>query len=248
MQPAQSGRAKGPAAAAGAAVGAVLAGVAALRGGKAVHPHGVVHEARLRPYGSRHAPRAAPLLRDPGEHRAIVRFSRSLGVPRPIPDLLGMSIRVLDAHGPGRHQDLLLVTSVDLPIAHHLFVPATDVQQRPYTSSLPYSAGRDRFLVGALPDAGSPRPPGDDEFDRLGAAAATGQLRFQLAIAPLRGRFRPVAELHIGARAPDELDALRFNPVENRGPGLEPVGFLNRMRDPAYRASQAAWRGRTPSA
>jgi hypothetical protein len=225
---------------AGAAVGAVLAGVAKLRGGKAVHPDGVVHRARLKLPGTPSAPGAAPLFAEPGEHDAIVRFSRSLGVPRPIPDLLGMTIRLTDLHGPGRHQDFLLVTSVDRPVLHHLFVPARDTQQRPYSSSLPYSAGRERFIVGALPHPASPRPPGEDEFDRLDAAAATGDLRFQLAVAAVGGRFQPVGELAIGARMPPAADATRFNPF-NTGPGFEPVGFLNRMRDPAYRMSQRAW-------
>jgi hypothetical protein len=225
---------------AGASIGAVLAAIAGLRGGKAVHPDGVVYEGRLVVPGSPDAPRAAKLLSAPGEHRAIVRFSRSVGVPRPLPDLLGMSIRVPDAYGPGRHQDLLLVTSADYPVLHHIFLPARDAQQRPYTSSLPYHAGDESFLVGALPDPRSPRPPGDNEFDRLDAAARTTRLVFQIAVASLRGRFQPVAELRIGARLPQELDALRFNPF-NCGGGMEPAGWLNGARDRAYKLSQAAW-------
>jgi hypothetical protein len=135
----------------------------------------------------------------------------------------------------------MLVTSADLPLVHHAFLPATDVQQRPYTSSLPYSAGGERFLIGALPDPASPRPDGGTELDRLDAAARTGRLRFQLAVAPVMGRFRPVAELRIGERLPGELDALRFNPW-NTGGGLEPVGALNGARDRAYKLSQRAWR------
>jgi hypothetical protein len=226
----------------GGSVGALLAVIAGARRGKAVHPHGVVYAARLVVVGAPAAPRGATLLSDPGSHLALVRFSRSLGVPRPIPDLLGMSIRVLDAYGPDRHQDLMLVTSADLPLVHHAFLPASDAQQRPYTSSLPYrSAGGERFLVGALPDPASPRPRGDDEFARLDAAARTGRLRFQLAVAPMMGRFAPVAELWIGERLPGELDALRFNPW-NTGGGIEPAGSLNGARDLAYKLSQATWR------
>ena len=225
----------------GALSGLVFGGASAVRRGKAVHPHGVVYAAELEVSGAPDAPQSASLLREPGGHPAIVRFSRSLGVPRPLPDLLGMSIRVPDAYGPAQHQDFLLVSSVDLPVAHHVFLPVTDAQQRPYSSSLPYRAGPDLFIVGTLPDPGSPRPAGEDEFDRLDAAAATGRLRFGLAVASLGGRFRTLATLRIGDRLGGELDALRFNP-QNTGGGLEPAGFLNRIRPRTYSMSQAGWR------
>jgi hypothetical protein len=181
------------------------------------------------------------LFADAARRPAIVRFSRSLGVPRPLPDLLGMSIRVPDAYGTGRHQDFLMVTSVDAPVVHHLFLPAGDVQQRVYSSSLPYRVGGGRkLLIGALPRAESPRPEGGDELERLATAAATGSLAFDLAVAPIWGRFRTVAQIRIGRPLPDAADALRFNPW-NSGGGLEPVGVLNRLRDYAYPLSQRAW-------
>lgn len=204
---------------AGSAVGGVLAAVAAARRGKAVHPHGVVHRARLVVEGSASAPRAAELLATPGEHEVLVRFSRSLGTPRPLPDLLGMSIRVVDAYGPDSHQDFLLVTSIDLPVLHHIFVPARGVGQRPYSSSIPYRAGDETFLVGTVPQS-------DEEFE--------------LAVAAMSGRFTRVGRLEIGERLTDTLDALRFNPF-NTGGGMAPVGVLNGMRARAYPMSQEAW-------
>lgn len=230
---------------AGWAAGIPFALAAAARGGKAVHPHGAVHEATIAISGDG-APAAAALLSRAKEHRALIRFSRSLGLPRPLPDLLGMSIRMPDVHGPGRHQDFMLVTSADLPVVHHGFLPAGDVWERPYTSSLPYRSGDDLFIVGALPKDG-PRPDGENELDRLAKAAATGELRFDLAVASLMGRFRPVGEIRIGARLPDELDAIQMNPW-NTGGGLEPAGFLNRLRDYAYPLSQAGWRARQSGA
>lgn len=224
----------------GLTIGGLLAGVAGVRGAKAVHPRGVVHAARLTIDGSHHAPQGSQLLSAPAEHRAIVRFSRSLGLPRPLPDLLGVSLRVLDAYGTCLDQDVLMVTSVDVPVLHHIFVPAADVQQRPYSSSLPYRAGGRSFLLGVTPDPGSPRPSGDDEFDRLARAAGTGRLMFGFAVAPVGGRFRRIGSLHVEERLPQSLDALRFNPF-NSGGGLEPVGVLNRLRDYAYPLSQAAW-------
>lgn len=230
--------------AAGWGVAAVLGGVAAARGGKAVHPDGIVHDARVVIDGSADAPPGSSLLSEPREHAAIVRFSRSVGLPRPVPDLLGLSLRVLDAYGPDEHQDVLVITSLDIPVLHHLFVPATDAQQRVYSSSLPYRAGDRSFLLGVLPDPTSPRPGGEDEFARVRAAAATGELRFGLGVAPVGGRFRRVGTIHVGAPRSPELDALRFNPVEHTGGGLQPAGALNRMRAMAYPLSQRGWGAR----
>lgn len=224
----------------GLAIAAGLAGVALVRRAKPVHPHGVTYRARLSVPGAPGAPAASALLATPAEHDAIVRFSRSIGVPRPLPDLLGMSIRVIDAYGAGRHQDFLLVTAGARPLLHHLLLPARDVQQRPYSSAFPYGAGDRRFVVGALPDAPSPRPPGDDEFHRLERAAATGRLTFGLAVAALRGPFDRVATLQIQEPLADTLESLRFNPFHCGG-GLQPSGLLNRMRRAAYPLSQRAW-------
>jgi hypothetical protein len=228
-------------AAGGVATGAVLAAVSALRRAKPVHPHGESFLATFSVAPEPSAPSAARLLSMPGEHRAVARFSRSLGLPRPLPDLLGMSIRVLDAYGRGSHQDLLLVTAGHHPLLHHVFLPAVDTQQRPYTSALPYRIGGRLFVVGALPDPRSPRPAGEDEFARLRAAAATGELRFRIALAPVGRRFRPVAELRIGAPLPGTLEGLRYSPW-NTGGGLQPAGVLNQMRRYAYPMSQWTWR------
>ena len=219
---------------------AALATVARVRRAKPVHPVGQVYDGVLALTGGPHVPPAATLLATRAEHRAVVRFSRAAGLPKPLPDLFGIAIRLPDVHGPGRHQDFLTVTSVDAPLLHHLFVPVTDPQQAPYSSSLPYAAGGRRFLVGLRPVPGSPRPRGRTVEDRLERAAVTGQLRFAFCIAWASGRFGPVGELRIGSRLPDELNRLRFNPW-NTGGGLEPAGILNRLRAYAYPASQEAW-------
>ena len=228
---------------AGYALGLALAGLAAVRRGKAVHPHGAVYEAELVVPSTSDALGSTELFGTCGRRPALVRFSRSLGLPRPLPDLLGMSVRVPDAYGTERHQDFLMVTTVDAPLIHHLFVPASDVQQRPYSSSLPYRAGDRKLVVGALPRPESPRFEGGNELERLAAAACTGALVFDLAVAEVWGRFRPVAELRVGARLPIEADATRFNPW-NTGGGLTPTGLLNRLRDYAYPLSQRAWEER----
>lgn len=196
-----------------------LGALARARGSKAVHPRGVVYAASVVIDGTADAP--APWLRDRATHTAVVRFSRGGGLPHPLPDVLGLAVRVPDAHGEGRHQDLLLVTSGDGPVIHHLLVPAWSYTGFPYSSLAPYRSQRGLVLIGA-------RPEGKD--------------RYSLGWAPLRGRLRRFGALEIGARRPDADNALRFS-VMNCGGGLEPATWVNRIRPAAYARSQQGWRG-----
>lgn len=231
--------ARGPLGATSAVLARAFATVARARGGKPVHPRGMVYEATLVVRGTRDAPDGAPFLTTPGAHSGIVRFSRSIGLPSWLPDAFGLALRLEDLHGPGRHQDFLLVTSFDHPVLHHLLIATRDAQSRAYSSSLPYMAGDERILIGALPLPESPRPAGPTADERLMRAAATGRLRFALAVAPYRGRFAPVGDIVIGRRLPGDRDAIAFDPG-NTGGGLRPTGALNRLRPAAYAGARAA--------
>ncbi|MBE2317020.1 hypothetical protein DVA67_013645 [Solirubrobacter sp. CPCC 204708] len=227
----------------GTALGVLFAAGAALRRGKALHPSGVVFSARLVVPGAAAAPQAAELLSRPAEYAAVVRFSRGLGLPDRMPDLFGLALRVCDAYGEGEHQDLLLTTSTDRPVLHHIVLPTRDAQARPYTSATPFRAGGETFIVGALPSPESPRPAAGDQLTRLRAAAATGELRFALAVARPFRRFTPVAELWIEDELPPEYDAMLFQPGSGGG-GLAPVGVINGMRRIAYPLAHRAWNRR----
>ena len=190
-------------------------GLSSARGRRILHPDGIAYQASFTVDGGDHG---ALLFDVPGEHAAIVRLSRALGLPKPLPDVLGLAVRLLDAHGPNRHQDFLLVTSADGPILHHLILPGPlGPYGQSYSSVLGYRIGDRLRLVGALPR----RPD------------------FDLAVAPLRGRWTPLGRLRLGERLSQEAsDELRFNPW-NTGGGIRPTGPFQGIRDPAYRGSQA---------
>ena len=93
-------------------------------------------------------------------------------------------------------------------------------------------------MLGARALGARPGPKLEDLGERR-----LGGLEFELAVAGLTERWKPVARLSLGERLPPaQTERLDFDPT-NSGGGLELVGLLNRLRGPAYNASQEG-RGR----
>ena len=206
-------------------------------GTRPLHPAGVAFAAELvvdqpRLHGAR-------LFAHEGRRPAVVRFSRGFGVPRPAPDLVALAIKVPDAYGPGRDQDLLMAAAGDRPVMRHLFAWGGTHLERHYSTVLPFAVGGRTMLVGATPAA--PFAGRDADLDELPRLAATGDLAFALRVATPTGHWHDVARLEVGRRlGDDEEEALDFNSSRSGG-GLEPVGYVNRVREAAY---AAAARGR----
>lgn len=222
-------------------VAGTFSGLSRLRGRRIVHPHGVGFEARLYPRGE--GATGSRLFDGAEPVPAVVRLSRSLGLPEALADPCGLALRVPHAYGDDQHQDFLLVTSARRPVARHLLLPARGFSARTYSCLLPYRIGESLMLVGAEP---VDRPPGPSlaelrERERAG-------LSFAITLATPSGTWREVARLELGARlAPEAVEALRFNPA-HAGGGIEPVGLLNDLRPAAYRGSQEGRRRSGPVA
>ena len=217
---------------------AVWGALSAIRGKRIFHPDGVAYEAEL--HVEHDGPQTgAPLFDVPGRHKAVVRASRGAGLPEGLPDTLGLGVRICDAHGPGRHQDFLINVSADLPVLHHLILPAWDgFFGQSYSSVLPYRIGGQLQLVGAVP-AAAERRRGRGALPELEELAALGEAAWDLVLAPPAGRWGPpVGRLRLTARLSDRVaEGLRFNPWHTGG-GIRPAGPLQGIRGAAYRGSQ----------
>jgi hypothetical protein len=178
------------------------------------------------------------LLSEGVERRALVRISRAVGLPDALPDVLGCAIRVPGAYGPGAHQDLALASTPEAPLARHALIPRKDFLAAFYSSLLPYRLGGELNLLAARVRSDS--ASGCNRVDELGATvAAGGTLTVTLLRGTLLGPFRPLARVHLdGLADANEAQRLRFNPW-NSGGGIRPAGWLNALRDSAYRGSQA---------
>jgi hypothetical protein len=224
-----------------AATAATFGVLSALRGKRFFHPSGVAFAGRVdvEPglgYG-------VPLLDEQRSFKAIARFSRGAGTPEPLPDVLGLAVRVLDAHGKGLHQDLLMVTSDRRPLGRHLLLPARGFLSRSYSSVLPYSIGAmGRFCFGADPLDVPATPRIRRTIDNVTTAVEQGGLLLRLTLAAFpAGPWHPWATLTLTHQVPTGVsDELRFNVMDNTGGGIQPEGWLQQLRRNAYQASQAA--------
>ena len=212
--------------------------LSAIRRRRIFHPDGIAVEATLDVEGT--ASTGAALFDERARRRCIARFSRGVGIREPLPDILGLALRVLDLSEEDACQDFLFVTSGAAPLVRSALLPAQGYADRHYSSLLPYRVGERTVIIGARPLLSSGMSP--RTFDELADALAAARLRFVLEIADPTGEWEPVGTVEFGRRlSENEADALQFN-VFNAVDGIEPVGFLNTLRRKAYAGSQRARR------
>lgn len=201
-------------------VAAAFGTLARLTGRRALHPRGVVVDAVLHREGL-HPPSGAAFADEVpadglAEEPVRVRLSRASGLPPPLPDVLGLAMRLTTRDGsPG---DLLLSTSAPAPVARHLLVPRRDPWTATYTSLAPFAAPDGPLMVGALP---------------------IGDQAFALTVATPRGRWRRFAVLALPSLDGAEDDSVGFDPVLHPLPGLGMPRGLRRLRRDSYAASRA---------
>ncbi len=165
-----------------AALATALGVGTALRGARVFHPHGRTHAARLwvEPSEQRWGAR---LLDEPGVHEGVVRLSRGVGLPSPLPDVDGLALRLPGAGVGGAPLDLLVNSAW-----RYAFVPS--VLSRTWSCVLPYRTGDGRtVLLGARPVPGG--------FAVLAAGAL--------------GAWRTVGRIELGEQLDGEQ--LRFAPT-----------------------------------
>jgi hypothetical protein len=188
-------------------------GIAArVRRDKPLHPAGVVGTAVLDV--TTPAPHLGiPLFAQAGRHDCLVRWSRSAGVPAPLPDVEGFALRVLDA-GEGRVADLLFASSGDGALTRHTLLLRGPRRHGPLSTLLPVAGetGSLMFLVEPLDDEDPP-------------------LTWRLSVADAGSDWRAVATVGV-TWGHDE--AVRFDPVEHQLPGTRQYRLVRLLREPAY--------------
>lgn len=218
---------------------AAFGAAARLRRGRPLHPAGLVLNATLSLHGTPRS-RGAAFLDEPMDLRGVARLSRSIGLPSPSPDILGLAVRwqqpAAGTTGAEVIAELLLATTGHTVLGRRLLRPATRWAPGMYGSLFPYAAGSGRVLLGAV----ARRPwalPAD--LDGLARAVEERPLLFTLVVASPFGSWERFGVLELAGPAQQDAAApMRFNPIRHPIPGLRPAGWLQQVREPAYTAAQ----------
>ncbi len=199
----------------GSALGGVFRVAGAVRpAAKPLHPKGTVRHATLRRHGVE-PPVGVPFLDTAATDEVLVRESRSVGLPQPLPDIHGLAVRVPTPDGG--HGDVLFSSNGFGWLTRFLLVPTRTTYGRPMTTLLPYDTAAGPVLLGV-------HKAGDD---RLEVAFAVGD-----------GPWRAFGELQLSDRRSDE--DISFDPVRNTLPGLDQYAAVRRIREPAYSAARSS--------
>ena len=205
---------------AGIALARLFQALAVLRGAKPLHPKGIVLSAVLHRTGAPQ-PWGAPWLDQPGEDHGVARLSRAVGLPRPLPDILGLALAFKDTTG-ARHDLLLASTGLGV-FTRFILVPRRDPTTATYSCLLPYATPRGPVLLAAVPTQDA------------GIRATAGSLTFRILAAAPRDAWQQFGSLRITPRPNAHPDPpLRFDPVLNGLPGLGYYASLTKLREPSY--------------
>lgn len=196
----------------GAAIGAALGALAAVRRNKPVHPKGRVGAAELEVTTPR-PEFGVPLLSSNGTHACTARFSRTVGLPASWPDIEGLAVRFEDPTA-----DVLFASTGIGRLGRFVFKARSADKHGPQTTFLPVSTSSGSLLLRMTP------------LDQ-----ADPPVRWELSAAHVGSEWRPVGVLHVtwGVDQP-----VRFDPVENLMPGTWQYPLVQVLREPSYALSR----------
>ena len=162
----------------------------------------------------------------------VARLSRGVGLPAPLPDLIGLAMRI---EVDGRPADIELAsTGIGVP-GRFLLVPHRFPFRAWFGSLLPYRSEHGPVLLAARAIDGRRLPSGGDALD--GVLAATG-CRLRLYHATATGKWHPFAVVSLRLSPAQDDRGLRFDSFRNAIPGAGTYAWARSLRQPSYRLAQ----------
>lgn len=242
---------------AGRGFAAVFKAIKALRPDRPIHPRGISLVGELTRHGLQDgpasgvsdgspaggAPGGMPHVRSgiswldvPGTDQVRARFSRSVGLPDALPDILGLALRI--STGPGTADVLFATTGWGFP-ARFLLLPRLDVGAARFTTLMPYRGADGPVLLGlrtlSLPRRATGRAETGGDFRD---ALTEGRWTLALSFATPAGRWVHAGTLTLRADPDQDDTPARFDPLQHPLPGAGTYAWARRLREDSYRTAR----------
>lgn len=205
----------------GKVLAAALAPLGPIRDAKPLHPDGRIRQATLEVTNPAPALQV-PLFTESGAVPCLVRVSRAIGLPSPLPDIGGLALRFHPDAAAGSRGDLLFASTGTGRLTRWFLQAHLDPARSALTTLLPLSSASGPVLFSLA-------PVGD------------GPTAYQLSWARPRGNWTPLGRLSLGAALTPEDPPIRFDAIENPVPGLTNYPVVARLREPSYAAARRLW-------
>ncbi|BDZ47431.1 hypothetical protein [Naasia aerilata] len=220
-----------PSALIGDALGVLFSIVLLVRRPRPIHARGVLFDAVVT-WRTGPARSGIGWIDGSGVQSGIARVSRSAGLPAPLPDILGLALRVQTPTGPADLE--LSTTGVGVP-GRFLLLPHSSARRAWFGCLLPYRGTQGPVLVGARLRTAGDLPADPRE------AVGDGSWTLDLFWATPRGRWHRFAVLELRRHAHEtvDADAPRFDAARRPLPGAGIYAWVAAVRERSYRLAQA---------
>ncbi|MBY6683360.1 phosphodiesterase [Rhodococcus sp. BP-316] len=204
----------------------------ALRHAKLFHPHGKVLTGTLRRTAEGDA--GLPV----GTCEVTVRLSTALGLPRRVPDVAGLALRLPPTDRADGAWDILLASAGREVVTRCVPLPVLAFETASFSTLMPLQFEGGQWWVRARAVAAPPLPTLDSIVDAVRARP----LVFEFEQAEGTGAYVPLAELTLGSVDQSGGD-LSFDPIRRTPDSVRPgPEWLRSLRARAYLDSR---RGRS---
>lgn len=220
------------ASAAGSLLAQFFVALTRVRHPRPIHPHGVALAGEMRWLGA--SASGISWIDEPpaGAVAVRARLSRSIGVPAPLPDVIGLALRAEGSAGP---VDIAFASTGRARFSRFALLPRRSPSAAWSSTILPYRGSRGPVLLAVRP-LGPDDLPSDPEG--IARRLRTTPWRLRVYAARPSGRWHPFADLTLRAEE-DALDTdRRIDVGRHTPPGATIAPWISALRDPSYRSVQ----------
>jgi hypothetical protein len=205
----------------GRALAAATGALARLRHRRPIHTRGVLLDATLVVAEDEAGAVAVPQ----GRTDALARLSLSAGMPRGVPDVVGVAVRWTEDGAP---QDVLFSSSGSGRLTRYVLAPRRALLGGWFSTVMPLRSPHGPVVLALRPDRATTRARGVVTLEILEATPLGPWHRFG------------ALELHGPARDPRDGDdpGVRFDPTLDAPRRLGTYGWEDRLRAPGYAAAR----------